>query len=55
MHIDANAALIIGLAILAHAWSGRVTGSPPLIAFVAWFVTIVALLVFVVSLVLALR
>lgn len=49
MHIEPSGALLIAVAIFAHAWVPRVQARPIVINVVAWAVVVVTAFVFVVS------
>jgi hypothetical protein len=46
MHIDTTVAgtCIVALAIVAHAWHGRMLGSPRVLSVIGWVVNVLALL-----------
>lgn len=47
MHIEPSGALLIAVAIFAHAWVSRLQGPPAVVNVVAWVVVTVTVLVFV--------
>ena len=46
MHIDSTVAgtCIVALAILAHAWHGRIIGNPVVLSILGWIINILTML-----------